>query len=395
MSRSNRALCGFLAGGFLVSGIALVCAAEEKDKPPGKVRLYIGTYTWKASKGIYLSRLDPATGALEAPVLAGAATNPSFVAIHPSRRFLYAVGEVDRFGGQKGGVLSAFAVDPQSGKLTLLNQRSSRGPGPCHVAVDRTGRWALVANYSGGSVACLPIQQDGRLGEATDFVQHKGSSVNPQRQQGPHAHAAYFDAANRFVFVPDLGLDKVMIYRFDAAKGKLVPNDPAFVAMAPGAGPRHLAFHPNGRFAYVINEINSTVTVLSYDAAGGALKPIESVSTLPEGFRGKSTTAEVAVHPFGKFLYGSNRGHDSIVAFAIDAESGKLRLIGHEPTQGKTPRNFAIDVLGDFLVAANQDSDNVVVFRIDAQSGKLQATGQSIKVGSPVCVEFPLWVSNG
>jgi 6-phosphogluconolactonase len=388
MSASYRVLCGFLACGFLLSGIALVCAAEEKDKPPGKVRLYIGTYTWKASKGIYLSRLDPATGALEAPVLAGAATNPSFLAIHASGRFLYAVGEVDRFGGQKGGVLSAFAIDRQSGKLTLLNQQSSRGPGPCHVAVDRTGRWALVANYSGGSVACLPIQPDGRLGEATDFVQHKGSSVNPQRQQGPHAHAAYFDAANRFVFVPDLGLDKVMIYRFDAAQGKLVPNDPAWVAMAPGAGPRHLAFHPNGRYAYVINEINSTVTALAYDAARGTLKPLESVSTLPEGFEGKSATAEVAIHPSGKFLYGSNRGHDSIAAFAIDAETGKLRPIGHEPTQGKSPRNFAIDPTGTYLLAANQDGNNVVVFRIDAQSGKLQATGHSIKVAAPVCVEM-------
>jgi 6-phosphogluconolactonase len=388
MSASYRGLCGFLACGFLLSGIALVCAAEEKDKPPGKVRLYIGTYTWKASKGIYLSRLDPATGALEAPVLAGAATNPSFLAIHASGRFLYAVGEVDRFGGQKGGVLSAFAIDRQSGKLTLLNQHSSRGPGPCHVAVDRTGRWALVANYSGGSVACLPIQPDGRLGEATDFVQHKGSSVNPQRQQGPHAHAAYFDAANRFVFVPDLGLDKVMIYRFDAAHGKLVPNDPAWVAMAPGAGPRHLAFHPNGRYAYVINEINSTVTALAYDAARGTLKPLESVSTLPEGFEGKSTTAEVAIHPSGKFLYGSNRGHDSIAAFAIDAETGKLRPIGHEPTQGKSPRNFAMDPTGTYLLAANQDTGNVVVFRIDAQSGKLQATGHSIQVAAPVCVEF-------
>jgi 6-phosphogluconolactonase len=389
MSANRRGLCGVLMAGFLLSGIGLAWAAEERDKEQtGKVRLYIGTYTWKASKGIYLSRLDLATGALEAPVLAATATNPSFLAIDPSQRFLYAVGEVDRFGGQKGGVLSAFAIDFQSGKLTLLNQQSTRGPGPCHVAVDRTGRWALVANYSGGSVACLPIQQDGRLGEASDFVQHKGSSVNPQRQQGPHAHAAYFDAHNRFVFMPDLGLDKVMIYRFDADNGKLTANDPAFVSMAPGAGPRHLAFHPNGHFAYVINEINSTVTVLAYDAARGALKPIESVSTLPEGFRGKSTCAEVVVHPSGKLLYGSNRGHDSIVAYAIDARTGKLRLIGHEPTQGKAPRNFAIDPSGAFLLAANQDGDNVVVFRIDAENGKLQATGHSIKVGAPVCVEF-------
>ena len=394
MSASYRGLCGFLACGFLLSGIALVCAAEEKDKPPGKVRLYIGTYTWKASKGIYLSRLDPATGALEAPVLAGAATNPSFLAIHASGRFLYAVGEVDRFGGQKGGVLSAFAIDRQSGKLTLLNQQSSRGPGPCHVAVDRTGRWALVANYSGGSVACLPIQPDGRLGEATDFVQHKGSSVNPQRQQGPHAHAAYFDAAGGVVFVPDLGLDKVMIYRFDAAQGKLVPYDRPYVSMAPGAGPRHMAFRHGGYIhAYVINEINSTVTLLTLDPRIGrltprTLHPVESVSTLPEGFQGKNTTAEIAVHPSGKFLYGSNRGHDSIAAFAIDAETGKLRLIGHEPTQGKSPRNFAIDPTGTYLLAANQDTDNVVVFRIDAQSGKLQATGHSIKVAAPVCVEM-------
>jgi 6-phosphogluconolactonase len=372
--------------------VAAAVAAEGDGKSkPGQLRVYVGTYTRNTSKGIYLSRLDLATGALEAPVLAGETTNPSFVAVHPSRRFLYAVGEVDRFAGQKGGVLSAFAIDPESGKLTLLNQQSTRGPGPCHVAVDRTGRWALVANYSGGSVACLPIAQDGRLGEATCFVQHKGSSINPQRQQGPHAHAVYVDAANRFVFVPDLGMDKVMIYRLDTAEGKLVPSDPASLSMAPGAGPRHMAFHPTAPYAYVINEINSTVTALGYDAARGAFKPLESVSTLPEGYQGRSsTTAEVAVHPSGKFLYGSNRGHDSIAAFAIDPATGKLRLIGHEPTQGKNPRNFAIDPTGTYLLAANQDSNNVVVLRIDAASGKLQPTGHSIKVGAPVCVEFVL-----
>jgi 6-phosphogluconolactonase len=247
-----------------------------------------------------------------------------------------------------------------------------------------------VANYGGGSVACLPIGEDGRLGDATAFIQHKGSSVNPQRQREPHAHSINLDAANRFAFVADLGLDKVLVYRFDPSAGTLEPNDPPAAVIASGSGPRHFAFHPSGRFAYVINELNSTVTAFAYDAERGTLQTLQTVTTLPEGFDGKSFPAEVQVHPSGKFLYGSNRGHDSIACFAIDAATGRLTPIGHEPTQGKNPRNFGIDPTGAYLLAANQDGDNVVAFRIDPATGKLSPTGQSIRVPMPVCVKFML-----
>jgi 6-phosphogluconolactonase len=320
--------------------------------------------------------------------LAGQVVNPSFLAIHPNRRFLYAIGEVGQFAGGKGGAVSAFAVDPESGKLTLLNQKSSRGPGPCHVVIDKSGANVLVANYGGGSVACLPIGEDGRLGDATSFIQHKGSSVNRQRQEGPHAHSINLDPANRFAFAPDLGLDKIMIYRLDAAGHLLTPNDPPAATVAPGSGPRHFDFHPNGRFAYAINELASTITAFEYDAERGTLQTIQTVTTLPEGFEGKSFTADVHVHPSGKFVYGSNRGHDSIAIFAVDSATGKLTPIGCESTQGKTPRNFGIDPTGAYLLAANQDTDNVVVLRIDAATGKLEPTGQSIRVPMPVCVKF-------
>jgi 6-phosphogluconolactonase len=359
-----------------------------KAKGAGTMWVYVGTYTQRGSQGIYLAHLDVATGRLESAGLAGKVVNPSFLAIHPSRRFLYAIGEVGQFAGGKGGAVSALAIDPGSGKLTLLNQRSSRGAGPCHVVVDRSGKFVLVANYSGGSVACLPIGADGTLGEATSFVQHQGSSVDPQRQEGPHAHSINLDAANRFAFVADLGLDKILIYRFDATRGLLAPNDPPWAKVAPGAGPRHFAFHPSGRYAYVINEMGSTVTAFGYDAGRGALETIGTVSTLPEGFSGSSTTAEVQVHPSGKFLYGSNRGHDSIAGFAIDSNTGRLSPIGRTPTQGKTPRNFGIDPTGRWLLAANQDSDSVIGFQIDAQTGRLSPTGQAIQVPMPVCVKF-------
>jgi 6-phosphogluconolactonase len=351
--------------------------------------IYIGTYTQGTSQGIYLLHLDPATGKLESAGLAAKAVNPSFVSIDPTRRRLYAVGEVGGGPGRKEGAVSAFSIDPQTGMLTLLNQQSSRGAGPCHVLVDRSGQCVLVANYSGGSVACLPIGPDGRLGEAKSLVQHAGSSVDPQRQTGPHAHSTTLAPDNRFAFVADLGLDKIMIYRLDPAQALLVANDPPAACLAPGSGPRHFAFHPNGRWAYVINELASTVTAFGYDAAHGALTAIDTVSTLPQGFTGKNTAAEVQVHPTGKFLYGSNRGHDSIAIFAIDPQSGKLRPLGHESTQGRTPRNFGIDPTGHYLLAANQATDNLVLFRI-AADGRLTPTGQSLEIGAPVCVKM-IW----
>lgn len=364
------------------------CASARPETRPDKTIVYFGTYTGGESKGIYIYHMDAATGAMVPAGVGEGAVNPSFLALHPGGRFLYAACETGNFAGRKTGAVAAFAVEPKTGALTLLNQESSEGTSPCHVVVDKSGKNLLVANYSSGTAAVLPIREDGRIGPATSVVKHEGSSVNKRRQEGPHAHSINLDAANRFAFVADLGLDKVMIYRFDAGKGTLAANDPPSASTTPGAGPRHFAFHPRGHFAYTINELNSTVTAFGYDEARGALAEIQSVRTLPEGFQGENSTAEVQVSPDGKFLYGSNRGHDSIAAFAIDAETGKLRLIGHEPTQGKSPRNFAIDPTGTYLLAANQDTDNVVVFRIDAQSGKLQATGHSIKVAAPVCVEM-------
>ncbi len=363
-------------------------AQPAKEPKVEKLWVYVGTYTGAKSKGIYRSELDPATGKLTTPVLAGESTNPSFLAIHPNRRFLYAVNEVGNFGGKKSGAVSAFAIDPKTGDLSLLNQQPSGGADPCHVIVDKQGKNVLVANYNGGSVSVLPIDADGKLKEATAFIQHQGSSVNKQRQAAPHAHSINLDAANRFAFVADLGLDKVMIYKFDAAKGTLTANDPPSASVAPGSGPRHFAFHPSGKFAYVISEMLSTVTPFSYDAEAGTLKPLTSISTLPKDFKGEKSTAEVQVHPSGKFLYGSNRGHNSIAIFAIDEKTGELTLVGHQSEKIKTPRNFAIDPTGTYLLVENQTGDSIVVFRIDQKTGELAPTGTVVEVGSPVCVKM-------
>jgi 6-phosphogluconolactonase len=314
--------------------------------------------------------------------------NPSFLAIHPGTKFLYAVSEVSDAGGKPTGAVAAFAIDPKSGKLKLLNQQSSQGAGPCHLNVDRAGKNVLVANYGGGSCAVLPIGADGKLGEATAAIQHKGKSVNPQRQEGPHAHSINLDSANRFAFVADLGLDEVLVYRFDSTKGSLTPNDPPAGKVAPGAGPRHFAFHPAGKYAYVINEMASTVTAFAYDPERGTLQELQSITTLPAGFSGNTSTAEVVVHPSGRFLYGSNRGHDSLAIFKIDEATGKLTAAGHQLTGGKTPRNFAIDPSGKWLLAENQGSGTIVVFKIDSQTGGLSETGHVLKVGSPVCVRM-------
>lgn len=354
----------------------------------GKVRVYFGTYTRGDSEGIYVSVLDLASGELSPPVLAAPAVNPAFLAIHPEQPWLYSVGEVGDFGGRRSGAVYAFRMDPQTGLLTRINEQPSGGTGACHVSLDHTGRFALVANYGGGNASVLPIEADGRLGEATAFVQHEGSSVDPRRQTAPHAHAAYVDPGNRFALVVDLGLDRVMIYRFDAQHGTLAPNDPAWVSVNPGAGPRHFAFHPQGRFAYVINELQSSVTGFAFEASQGSFEALQTISTLPADFQGDNTTAEILVHPSGRFLYGSNRGHDSIAVFAIDPEHGRLQAVQHQATGGQTPRNFGIDPTGQFLLAANQASDSVVVFRIDASTGHLKATGQQIQVPTPVCVRM-------
>ena len=376
---------------FVLLGPAAGVAAEGRQGPDAqrKLRVYVGTYTGGNSQGIYVCELDLTTGVLSEAKLAAEATNPSFLAIHPSRRFLYAVGEIDDFEGRKSGGVSALAVNHETGQLKLLNQQPSQGAGPCHLVVDASGKNVLVANYGGGSVACLPIKQDGSLGEATAFIQHQGSSINPQRQSGPHAHSINVDANNRFAIAADLGLDKVLIYRFDAENGTLTPNDPPSVAVKAGGGPRHFAFHPSGRFAYTNNEITLTVTVFRYDAAGGGLTELQTISTLPQGVVGDgNSTAEVRVHPTGRFVYVSNRGHNSIALFAVDQSTGKLTPMGHEPTRGEIPRNFNLDPTGSYLLAANQNTHNVVVFRVDPSTGKLEATGSEVEVSSPVCVRF-------
>jgi len=333
--------------------------------------------------GIYGYRFDSKSGKLQAMGVLGEAERPSFIAIHPNRRYLYAVS------GSKGGTVTAFGIDAPTGKLALLNSVSSKGEGPCYVRVDRTGRNALVANYGGGSVAVIPISADGKLREASSFVQHSGTVADLKRQGGPRAHSINPSPDNRFVVAADLGLDKLMIYRFDPAAGTIAPNEPPFAQVAPRSGPRHFTFHPNAKHAYAINEISCTVTAFNYDAKKGVLKEIQTASTLPEGVAVTSglNTAEVLVHPSGKFLYGSNRGHDTIAVFSI-SQQGTLTLLDNVDTQGRTPRNFGIDPTGSFLLALNQSSNNVVVFRIDKKTGRLSPTGQTVETPGPMCVRF-------
>ena len=354
----------------------------------GTILAYIGTYTRGKSEGIYCFRLDPETGALSLVGTTGGVQNPSFVTLHPSGQFLYSVSEVGQANGRPGGAVAALAVDRGSGALTLLNQQSSGGTGPCHVNVDRTGKYVLVANYASGSTAMLPIQADGSLGEASDFHQHAGSSADPRRQAGPHAHSANLAPDNRFAFICDLGLDQVLSYRLDLAAGAFPPNDPPYATLHPGAGPRHMVFHPSGRYAYVINELDSTLTAFGYDAARGALTEIQTITTVPEGFDGTNYPADVHVSQDGRFLYGSNRGHDSIVTFAVEASNGKLSQVGHTSTQGEYPRNFNIDPSGRWMYAANQNTDNIVAYRIDPASGMPEPTGDQLEVPIPVCIRF-------
>ena len=367
------------------------CAAgiEEGSK---KMLVFVGTYTGGKSEGIYTCELDPATGALEQLGVTKDAKNPSFLAIHPTKRFLYSVSEVGDYGDTGSGAVTAFALDPASGQLKMLNHQSSTSGGPCHLVVDRDGQERAGGQLRRSDRRCAA---DRRRRQARAGLEHRPAyrlERRSRRQEGPHPHSINLDPAGRFAFVADLGLDKVLVYRFDPAKGTLTANDPPSVSVAPGSGPRHFAFHPSGKFAYVINEMRSTVTAFNYDAQreadGADHQCTDTVSTLPTDFKGENTTAEVQVHPSGKFLYGSNRGHDSIAIFAIDPANGSLTALGHEPTGGRTPRNFGIDPDGKFLLAANQDSDTIHVFRIDQQTGKLAATGQSVEIAMPACVKF-------
>ena len=370
------------AGGIGLLG-ALAARTNAQDR---KVALYVGTYTSGKSEGIYGYHMDAVTGALTR-FTSIMSVNPSFLTIDRSKRFLYAVNEMGEFLEKPGGAVSAFAIDPATGNLRLLNQQATHGADPCHLSVDSRKRTLLVANYTGGNVSVFPLRSDGTLGMVAEVKQHEGSGPKEQ-QKGPHAHCVIFDRSERYALASDLGIDKVMIYRFDRTSGKLSPAKQPFAELKPGAGPRHLSFHPSGKFLYVISELDSTMSAFKYDEREGTLAMIDTVSTLPSDFSGTSYCADVHVSPSGKFLYGSNRGHNSIVVFAIDQRTGKLTLVEHVATEGNWPRNFTIDPTGGFLLVANQRSDNVVVFSIDPSTGQLKPTGVNEQIPSPVCLRF-------
>ncbi len=352
---------------------------------PNVYWMYVGTYTKSTSKGIYLFKFDAENGTLTPQGLACEAVDPNFLVISPDQRFLYSCATAN---GGRDGVIDSFTIDPTSGRLTLLNQQPSGGRGPTNISLDAPGRNAVVANYPAGTVAVLPIASDGQLQTPSDVIQHTGSSVNPSRQQSAHPHACDFDLNKKFVFVPDLGMDKVFAYRMDSDAGKLIAADPPTVSVPAGQGPRHLAFAPSGRFAYLITEMGGRIMAYSYDSAQGRLREIQSVSTLPDDFSGRNTAAEVQVHPSGNFLYASNRGHDSIAICSVDPGSGLLKRLAFQSTLGKGPRFFCIDPTGKYLIVANQDSESVIFFHINPLTGMLTLADIGARVAMPVCVVF-------
>jgi 6-phosphogluconolactonase len=362
-------------------GLAVLAAPPE---PPQVV--YVGTYTDGDSRGIYRFRFDDTTGRLLAEGLAAETQGPSFLIADPQGRFLFAVNESDSFAGARSGAVSAFAIDKNTGALSLLNQQASGGAWPCHLTLDASGRFLLVANY-GGSATVLPVSPEGRLSPLVSRVDPQGRGPH-ERQDASHVHGVYLTAANRRLLVPDLGLDRVLVYRFDPESGRLEAAEPPSAALAPGAGPRHLAPSPDGRFVYVVNELDSTVTTLACREDCGRLQAAGNVSTLPEGFRGENTTAEIAVHPNGRFVYASNRGHDSLAVFAVDAATGALRRTAVVPAGGRQPRNFVIAPSGRWLLAAHQGSDTIAVFRLDRDSGRLTPVGEPVPAPRPVCLLF-------
>jgi 6-phosphogluconolactonase len=379
-------------GAVVLAATALLLGAQEPSK--GKYFLYAGTSTNKgSSKGIYVYRYDSADGKVEASGIAAESPSPTFLAVHPDHRFLYAVNEISNFtapgvpAGGRAGSVTAFSIDAKTGRLTQLNAVSSKGGGPTHLSIDRNGKWVAAANYGGGSVVLFPVQADGKLGDASGFVQHTGSSATP-RQTAPHAHGAYFSPDARFLFVCDLGLDKILAYRITAAGG-LEPHDPAFTPLKPGSGPRHMAFAPNGRFAYTANELNSSVTAFSYDQASGRLSEIQTLPSITgyDGAAGVNYPSEVEVDSRGRFLYLANRNGDNIAVFAIAAD-GKLSPSSQTAVGGKYPRHFALDPSGNYLFVENQNSDNITEFRVDKTTGALTPTGLDLKISSPMCVVF-------
>ncbi len=382
--------CGSIPHRILIILLLLLTLATAASAfaADSKYLFFVGTYTGKGSQGIYSYRFDPATGTATPLGLAAESPNPSFLVADPQGRFLYAVNEVNNFNGKPTGGVSGYAIDRETGKLKLLNQVSSLGAGPAHISLDRTGRYVLIANYDAGSVAVYPILKDGKLGANSAFQQQAGSSANKDRQEGPHAHSIVASHDDRFVLAADLGADKVFIYRFDNKNGKLSPNDPAFATVAPGSGPRHMAFGNSGKYLYLANELTGSVTVFAYDPQSGTLSAKQTVSALPDKFHGENTEAEIAVDAAGKFLYVSNRGDETnnITVFRISASDGTLQFVQRVPSGGKAPRNFAIDPTGYWLLAANQDSNDIQIFRVDQEIGQLSPTSKISGIVAPVCV---------
>lgn len=383
------------AGSAIVMTLFASLTVRAQGQPnasasPKDTIVYVGTYTGGKtnSQGIYGFKMQAGSTTLVPLGLVAETTSPSYIEIDPDRGLLFAVNETEEFEGKPTGFVSAFSIDRNTGKLTLINRQPSEGKAPCHLALDKSRRNLIVANYTSGTVTVLPVAADGRLGAPSAVVQHTGSSVNVRRQAGPHAHCTTFGPAYRLLFVCDLGLDKVLAYQLDTAKGTLTAHNPPSASVKPGSGPRHMDFRPDGRFAYIVNELTSTVTTFAYDAKTGSLTERQTVSTLPSSFTGSNSGAEIAVHPSGKFVYSSNRGHDSIAVFRIDPAQGTLTFVGPQDTGGRTPRNFAIDPTGRLLFAANQDSGTMMVFAIDQASGALKASGAPVQVPAPVCVRF-------
>lgn len=374
--------------GLASLGATFASGEAVKGGRSGEQMIYVGTYTNSGSRGIHLLRFNPETGRIVNAGLAAEVVNPSYLAIAPGGGRLLAVNEVATLDGQPGGGLTSFAISPQTGLLTRINQINSGGAAPCYVTVDPDGEYVLAANYSGGNLIVAPVGRDGRLGAASDRVQHSGTGGNPQRQSGPRAHCVVFAPDRRHVVAVDLGIDKVLIYRWDARRGRLLSSTPGELRTRPGAGPRHIDFHPNGRFAAVINELDSTLISCAWDGAKGVLTEIQTVPTLPAGFAGVNYCADVHFHPGGRFVYGSNRGHDSLAIWQIDPKTGRLNQVGHEATGGRNPRNFVIDPTGRWLLAANQGSDSIILFRIDPSTGRLTRTGEPVSIPTPVCLKF-------
>ena len=374
-----------IATGLLLTG----CISLKAASVPSAYRVYFGTSTKQEGlSGIYMSLLNMQTGQLSAAVRVTETVKPGFITIHPNGRYIYSTREEGRPDAENTGTVSAFRISEPDGALFNINTLPSEGAGPCHVSIDPSGKNVLAANYTGASCAVLPIQSDGLLRPATSVQKHTGSSVHPKRQTKAYTHSINCDLAGQFALVADLGIDRIMIYRFDADKGSLIPNDPPFVKTRPGGGPRHLTFHPSGRFVYVNFELGNEVSVFQYDSGKGVLNCIQTISTLPDGFTGENTTSEIQTTPDGRFLYVANRGHNSLAVFAVDPATGKLTSLGHEPTRGNIPRHFRIDPTGSYLIAVNATSGDAAVFRINRTTGLLEFTGSQIQLPSPSCVQF-------